>query len=315
MNNFSNISVNHIEFMQLIVFGEYLPSQSMIENMLKLHNNKPQKIKFRDFSNHFNISCSFYRSRELPFDIFNENSYLKWFNNLGNFDSISLAQADAIYFKMLERKCVLTGHEFHRVAQSEYILEWYQFLFGNHGNGNEKQTREMANLWLKGSQDKNYSKFTEFQEKEQNRYGDFYDKYEDYYRAEKYYSRFMATDDNPILLNGKSMILQASANIIGIRRKIAKIIENHRVYGQQKQMFWCDKCRKHSRVNPGKLPKICCSCKNLKDIEHKQSRQRGGWEYHHTGVCNGHCVSDRKKLDIFCICKSCYGLNDCQIRV
>jgi hypothetical protein len=311
MDYFRYISVQNIEFQQIYVFGEYLPSLSSIEDAIKIYDTKDKKIKFRKFSNNFNQWSSYHHHHEIPFNILDENSYLEWFNNLGDINKISYSQAETIYVKMIERKCKITGHDFRLVVQNQHVLEWYQCLYGNYGNGNEKQVREMSNIFLKGSETESYERFIDFQNKEKLRYSYLRDKYQDYAKAEKYYSEFFALNHVPILLDSKKTIEQANGNIAGIRGEIAKILKNSQNYGHQKQMFFCHKCQSHSFAKAGKLQSFCDSCNKLKDAENKAKRNvdRKGWVFDRIGACQGGCGSLKIKINTLEICWSCYSSN------
>jgi hypothetical protein len=231
MDDFRNISIEDIEFKQIDVFGEYLPSQSTIEMVLKIFDSKKKKKIFRDFSDKFNSRSSTH-CYKLPFDIFDEGSYLNWFKNLGDLKDISLLQANNIYLKMIKNKCKITGYEFELVVQSEHVMDWHNFILGNYGKGNKKEDRQMANICLKGSQDPRYERFHKFQQKEQSKHN-FYHEYPDYAKALNYFISFMDNRYVHIKLDReqdieKAIKMEAQHNIqYPIRRVFGKDTEQY----------------------------------------------------------------------------------------
>jgi hypothetical protein len=314
------IEVHGLSFIQVDIFGHYLPFITSIEYVLSKYKDKRNKRTFCDASNF--VVSNIIEMYSLPSEPFDRAKYEVWFKNI-DWDNISMPDVNTSIIKITESQCKLVGCSFYRVLQSMIIIQWFGLLLSSSVSDRRELCRVMTAA-LRIFRDENATNSDEKFAIQKTRLKPIYPnpmlvKCHDYTEAsnclQEFESRRIAWEKQLCINTGRANFIKSSmimkADLIHefeLQNISYKPVKKHE---DKKIIFSCQRCHVQSLVKQMPKSKICGSCQNKRRRERKESRKIDpcGWESDRIGRCKGGCGSAKIKINTSGSCLKCYRRN------
>ena len=277
-------TVNNLKFEVFEVFGVYIPSIEMIQDILNERFTDGAKRQFCDISNHY---CSIFKgqiSNELPPDT-PENKL-----------TIDRIKLDREFMGTKLSMSVTVGYSFQKLIISQYVTSWYQAVIGNFSGANPQSIRK-GNIPI--DVDKETGEMETI---------DLSIKYLNFKQAVDHICGFYNSISS-LYGKGNLEIINLSNKQDDIIKKIASLEEKVRRQYPKEFIFFCKYCQSYHTFNSFKARETCGS----KDCERKADNyrkliDRKRWVEDLTvrpKNC-GLCGSRRTKINTDRLCLHCY---------
>lgn len=267
------------------VFGEYLPTDSMIENILKDRATDEAKQQFCKVSNKYCLLFEIDCWNEMPPDI------------PGNELTRQRLELDRNFMGHEQAMSAITGHSFERLVKYQYVMNWYQAVAGNFSGGNPQSIRrnkiplDVSRKTGEMQRDESFLIYPEFREAD-DYYREFYDSIASFCKT-----------GNVEMIN-----LSNSQGVIFKDR--ASLEEKMRTDGIKIVNFFCKYCQKYHVFDSCKVRDTCGSseCKRDRDASRKPRKNLKGWVKDPSvrpKKCL-RCENMQRHLNIDLLCLECY---------
>jgi hypothetical protein len=306
--NQRRIKIQGLSFIQVDVFGCYLPSCSSIKYALPEFNGKTKKQGFCHYSNFIALyAAPKYEAAINYFDNHFDNADKDESSKLYDFDNISEADLDESFWILTRFASELCEYDFNLIAQSDFTKMWFEDVLGNRRTDvqkGRKLTRTVLNLPSANAVREFYSTYS----KPKSIYViSGIDKCTEYTNA-KTYLNALEQQIFSMSLNDPNMfwLMQLRTEYMNKKYKIAEANQG------EKFLSLCEKCQKYFPNKRTNRANICNSCKpkwkKEKEEQKKVSRKidRKGWVYKELGGCKNGCGSPKIRINKSESCWSCY---------
>ena len=266
------------------VFGEYLPTDEMIEDVLKDRLTDEAKQQFCAISNKYCLEFRIdFLSKVLPHTPVNE------------FEKERI-EIDRLFMGCKQDMCAITGHSFEKIVRYLYVMKWYQAIDGNSSGGNPQSIRKgniPLNVNRKGEMERDKLSL----------------KYLDFREADDYIREFYESVASSCKAGNVEMINLLKVQYV-IFKERAGLEEKIRKNGLKITDFFCKYCQQYHKFYSFKVRDNCGSkeCKRGADAERKIPKDRKGWEKDlsiRPKKCS-ECESTRSYLNRDRLCEVCY---------
>jgi hypothetical protein len=297
--NEKTIEVSGLSFTQVDIFGCYLPTRTSIESVLAKIPDKRNKRKICERSNKLAILHS--RRFDIPDSFFDDWVYRMSFK----VEETSKNRLHDLYKKseiIMFHQCELAGLNPRWMAQSMFVMAWFDGMIGCDVPNNQAMRKVMGNMLKRThSRSKSIAKHADVKLK---RLTSREKEYPEYAIAIAMQDSFF--DRTCLIAIYDVRMLRLSYNKIQITYEIFKILEGLK---DKTCINVCADCRLHFESKKQPSIKICNSCKNRSVKQKKASRRldRDGWVSVGTGKCGGGCESLKIKINTLGSCLKCYG--------
>jgi hypothetical protein len=300
--NQKTIEVSRLTFIQVDIFGCYLPTRTSIESVLAKISDKRNKRKICERSNEL---VELHSQRfDIPNDFFNE-----WVCKVSY--RVEKTDLDRIY-NLDKKSTIITlyqayiaGLDSKGIAQSIFTMSWFEGMVGGFHHDIQKMRKMLGNmLECTHNRSKPIEKYADAKlepltsrEKE----------YPDYVTSRMLFESFNKQICLIAAYNPRMLFLQyQDYQTIYENLKLREGIEGKTCINV------CTKCNVHFESKKKPSIKICNSCKNRSAEQKKVSRRldRGGWVCVGTGKCDGGCGSPKIKINTSGSCLECYRSNN-----
>jgi hypothetical protein len=300
--NQKTIEVSRLTFIQVDIFGCYLPTRTSIESVLAKLSDKRNKRKICGRSNELVVLHSQYF--DIPDSYFDDYGCEVTFRGeKTNEDSVY--NLKKISIMITADQCKLAGLNARGMAQTIFVKSWFEGMVGGFDYDVQKMRKMVGNM-LECTH--NNSKFIE-------KYADV--KLEPLTSREKEYPEYVAA----------RVLFESFYTQICLRARYDKrmwflLYQDHQIIYEILQrsedikdktcINVCLNCRIPFESKQMPSVKICNSCKNRSAEQKKVSRRldRGGWVRVGTGKCDGGCGSPKIKINTSGSCLECYRSNN-----
>jgi hypothetical protein len=296
--NQKKIEVSGLTFIQVDIFGYYLPTRTSIESVLAKISDKRNKRKICERSNEL---VDLHSQR---FDI-PDNFFDEWVCKVSY--RVEKTDRDRKYnldkkliLIMLYQACTarLDGRD---VARNSFIQNWFEGIVGGFDHDTQKLRKILGNtLECFHSPSKPIEKYKNVRlepltsrEKE----------YPEYVTARTQFELFC--EQICLVAKYNSLMRSFMYEELQLMYEGFKLIEGIKV---KTYINVCTKCNVHFESKKQPSIKICNSCKNRSAEQKKVSRRldRGGWVCVGTGKCDGGCGYLKIKINTLSSCLKCY---------
>lgn len=294
----TEIKVGRLTFIQVNIFGCYLPSHASIESVLDQIHDIRIKRKICDLSNSWVIRYG--EMYNLPIDL----QYAYVCNVKFKVEHTDAERLCNLYKQssiIMAYQCELAGYKFNELAQNDFTVSWFERLVGTFNHDVQKY-RKISGCMLKCVRDnsKSFEKYVALKLEHPNQR---LIKHPEYMKSKTVAESF----NNRIheVARYDKRMLYLLHNDIQIMHKAFGMIEKS---NDKDYTIPCVKCHAPFTSKQMSSSKICDSCQKKLNKRKKVSRRidRKGWVFDRCGICDGGCGSPRIRINKSKSCLSCY---------
>jgi hypothetical protein len=297
--NQKKIEVSGLTFIQVDIFGCYLPTRTSIESVLAKISDKRNRRKICERSNEL---VDLHSERfDIP-DSFFDEWVCKVSYRVEKTDRDRKCNLDKKLTVIMLYQACIAGLDGRGIARSSFIMNWFEGIVGGFDYDIQKLRKMLVNtLKCFHNRSKPIEKYKNVKlepltsrEKE----------YPEYVTARTLFESF--NEQICLIANYNSLMLSFEYQNLQLMYEGFKLAEGMK---DKTYIIVCTKCNVHFESKKTPSIKICNSCKNRSAEQKKVSRRlnRGGWVCVGTGKCDGGCGSLKIKINTLGSCLKCYA--------
>lgn len=261
------IKIQGLEFLQINVFGEYLPLFSSIESALVEIKDLRNKKKFQRLTNEFTAKS--YDAYIFPINIFDAYSCLSWYDSLDreNFSAIELR---IMLCQNILEQCNIVGYDFCAWMQSSFTMTWFDFLRGNVGLGDIQNRRKIITTLLSIPDNNTLNKLIRkkfIPNKEIDSRKELSRLFDDYRKSVEYLDSFRKGLFESMKYE-PALVYYVMAEFETEKQLLLMAEASPKMSG----VLFCRQCKKRTVVEQGNTPILCNDCNKRKTEMDTQRR-------------------------------------------